>query len=94
MAEYAKIAATRGIIPDLTSVWQQPEEELWYPGELGNPPVRWNATVYTDGSCHLARATNGDRAGYGVVYLNADGTIAASAHGAVPLHLPQTAAAA
>ena len=44
-AEYAQIAATRGIIPDLTSVWQQPEEEVWHPGELGSPPVRWHATV-------------------------------------------------
>ena len=78
MAEYAQVAATRGTIPDLTSEWLQPEEEVWYPGQMGKPPIRWNCTVYTDGSCHLARGTNGDRAGYGVVYIRSDGTVAAS----------------
>ena len=95
MAEYAQVAATRGLSPTSFPYGISPRKRCGTQRKWATHRSGGTAPYTPTGpACHMARGTNGDRAGYGVVYLKSDGTVAASGHGVVPLHLPQTAAAA
>ena len=92
MALYMDIAATRAIIPDLVGDITAPFVERGE-GCLARPLDGWSGTVYTDGSCYHNREINKPRAGYGVAVISTDGTVCGRLFGAVPIHLPQSAAA-